>query len=62
MKANDEKKLDYNVFQSLFDMPVMKVLLVCGAVVGIIFVSGQIFRVVGNSITHYKGMKSAINS
>lgn len=60
MTQKENKKADKNIFQSILEMPITRVLLVGAGLVGLVFVSSHVFRIVGSAVSNYKGMVEAI--
>ena len=63
MKANDEKKqIDFqNGIKALWALPIIKLIVISGSIVGLIAAAGMVMKVVGNTVVHWKSMKEAIN-
>ena len=61
-QKEESRKLDYQIaIQTMLKHPLTKVVLFGGAVVGLIFISGLVMKVVSNSVISYKDMKESIN-
>ncbi|MDQ3190663.1 MAG: hypothetical protein M3Q58_03640 [Bacteroidota bacterium] len=64
IKEESKKQESTNDYQDTFTAivkhPVTKVILIGVSVVGIIFISGLVMKVVANSVVSYKEMKEAI--
>ncbi len=60
---NENKKTDYqDAFQSVYKHPITKILLFGGAVIGLIFISGFVFKIVATTTTNYKSMVGALKA
>ncbi len=60
-QKEDSRKLDYqDTLETILKHPVTRVVLFGGAVVGFIFLSGLVMKVVANSVFSYKEMREAI--
>jgi len=61
--TKEDKKLDYqDALQIMYKHPITKILLIGGAVVGLIFLSGFVFRIVATTTTNYKSMVGALKA
>lgn len=61
IKINNIKH-DSEVIKLLFDKPAVKMVIVLGAVLAAVYISGVIMNITTHSITSYKNLKKAINT
>ena len=59
-KAEDKKVVIMDAVKDIISHPVTKFLLIGATVVGIVFISGLVMKVVSKTVLHFKDLRDAL--